>query len=219
MKAAAPSPAISTRCWAMSSLAREAGRTSARKRRDSEQTIATARSAEEHHAYCTGRLLDARAEDCSAHVRPFAEDEAAADEVEDGVPEDEAPAEPRRRLDPTADRSGGDRWRRRTRRRARGTGPGGLAPAEREAVGGGVRKLRDWRRRKRRRRGRRELRVRGGGGTTTGGAGASTGGAGAGTVTGGLGSGGMGTVSAKACPAVRQAHTSTVVAAATLIRQ
>lgn len=148
-----------------------------------------------------------------------AEDEAAEDEVEDGVPEDEAPAEPRRRLDPTADEAEaiagaagpveepedgaeGEACSGRPGAAGGGVGSFGIGAGSGGVVGGGSVGF-------------------AGGGTTTGGAGSFTGGAGAGTgtVTGGLGSGGMGTVSAKACPAGRQAHTSTVVAAATLIRQ
>jgi hypothetical protein len=141
-----------------------------------------------------------------------AEPEDGAAKPEDEAPEDgppEAPVAPRRRLDPTADEA-------EAIARAAGAvegpedGPEGkVSTGGAAAAGGGVG----------------SFGIVGGGsvgvvggGTTTGGAGSFTGGAGAGSVTGGLGSGGMGTVSAKACPAGRQAHTSTVVAAATLIR-
>jgi hypothetical protein len=149
------------------------------------------------------------------------EDEAAEDETEDRVPEDEVPVEPRGRLDPTADEAeaiaGAAGPVAEPEDGAEGepcTGGAGAVGAGVGSVGIGA--------------GRSGGVVGGGsgfvgGGTTTGGAGSFTGGAGAGTgtgtVTGGPGSGGMGTVSAKACPAGRQAHTSTAVAAATLIRQ
>jgi hypothetical protein len=151
-----------------------------------------------------------------------ADDEAGEDEVEDRVSEDGALVEPRRRLDPTraapeaaagaagpveepADGAGGAACTGGAGAAGGGVGGVGIVGGGSDGVvgGGGVGFA--------------------GGGTTTGGAGSFTGGAGAGTgtgtVTGGLGSGGMGTVSAKACPAGRQAHTSTVVAAAALIRQ